>query len=285
MLAFKQVCVGRGKDALLKNAALRIDPGTVTAIVGPAGTGKSVLIDLLLGKRLPDSGNIAVDGVDIEKLPRPILQLYRRRVGVMWQTPHLLPHLTIRENVQIPLELAGAPKNVTDRNVNDLLTRFDIRHLADAFPSALSLSQRMCACIARAVCASPYIVIADDPFALLDVQQTGALKEIFSALSSHGTTLILLLQSEEDAPAKARIVRLQQGVFKERNTAATVHMGSKPAPHRILEEIHDAVTSAIKRDLQGTKTSGTGKKGGPAPRNAKSGGGKKIRVTAIGSGL
>jgi len=168
MILCKRVTKKIDGKAVLSDVTLRIEPKECVCIVGEARAGKTTLFELLLKAQEPTSGSIEVDGVPLTTLPPLILQLYRSRLGVIFQEPRLLLHSTVAENIAFPLEIRGAAQSLIDRRVAELLKRFTLTTLKDQLPGDLSLSERALVGIARAFVASPLILMADEPLQALD---------------------------------------------------------------------------------------------------------------------
>ena len=270
MLALKKVTKSYGSVKVLTAASLAVAPKDCVCIVGDGGSGKSTILKLLVRMEDPTSGTVEVDGIPLEKVPPPILQLYRRRLGIAFQEPALLQQATVEENIALPLELFGAPQNITQRTVTDLLQRLLLTSCAKRTAETLSMSERVLTGIARAAVASPMIMLVDEPLQHLDAKQGKAVTDLFSAMHKRGTTLILFSRTEETARAfGARIITLQKGT----TSSGSLEQSSAHAhtTHRILEETEGKVHSVL--DTKPVQKVGV-------PKNDK-----KIRITSIGSGL
>lgn len=270
MLALKNVSVHRRGSPVLQEASLAVGPKDALCIVGPAGSGKSTVVQLLLRMIDPDGGIVEVDGVPLTAVPPPVLQLYRRRVGVVFDKPVLLQHATIAENIALPLTLAGAPENIIRRNTDDLLTRFSLTNHANAFPCTVSSGQQAAAAFARAVAAAPIILLLDEPFAQMDDAHASVAAELVRTMHRNGTTVIACSRSPETAKVLgARVVELRQQTF---HAAKASQAEQSHEQHRILEE-----EAPAQEEEQVPVHTRVKKSHGAA--------GKKIRVTSIGSQL
>ncbi|UPA22982.1 ATP-binding cassette domain-containing protein [Candidatus Peribacteria bacterium] len=277
MIALKNVSKAYGKKAVLTNLSLRIDPGASLCVLGDSASGKTTLMRLLIRADDPDEGSVDVDGVNIRTLPAPILQLYRRRVGVIYQESVLLNHATVEENVGLPLELLGAPEALIRRNTNDLLKRMNLLSKATLFPQDLSVSERSLVCIARAIITAPMVILADEPLQNLDSAQSNIVIELLTNMRKKGTTLAIF--SREAAVARAfdaTVVHLKNGnTTKQAEPEKAAH--KKPADaHRLLEE-SDEVSAEFSMDIP------DGDSIVPVSHKKTGGGGKRIRITSIGS--
>ncbi len=277
MIALKNVTKTCGQKEVLSNVSLRIDPGVSLSIVGDSGSGKSMLMRLLIRADDPDTGSVEVDGVNIRTLPSPILQLYRRRVGVVFQDPILLQHATIEENLGLPLELLGAPEALIKRNVNDLLKRLNLLSKAALFPEDISLSERSLVCIARALITAPMVILADEPFHNLDTAQIKMVTELLLNMKKKGTTVVIF--SRDAAAGKllqAETVHMKDGKIGKQAEPEKETQKAPMDTHRILEEFNDELTAEFSLD-------DTDSPAVPVSHKKTGGTGKRIRITSIGS--
>jgi ABC-type ATPase involved in cell division len=190
----------------------------------------------------------------------------------MYQEPMLLEHATAAENIALPLELFGAPKQVTDRNTADLLKRLGLTDSANRLAEKLSSSERSLIAIARAVSTSPMIMIADEPLQHLDNKQSKAVVDLFTAMQKNGTTIVLLSRSTDTARAfGARIVTLKNGALSAESGSPSHGTVNSSNTHRILEETEGKIHQVLE-----TK---------PARKVGEPKNDKKIKITSIGSGL
>lgn len=288
MLTLKSVAKSFGERAVLKSASLMLQPKDNVCIVGPSGSGKTTLLQLIVRVSKPTSGSVEVDGVDTKAMPPPILQLYRRRLGIIYQEPVLLTHATVRENIALPLELMGAPIDLINRNTDDLLKRMGLLEVADLLPEELPLGQRSLVGIARALITSPMIIVADEPFAHLDPPSIDIVSQMLLAMQKKGATMISLSRNPETATIlSARTVQLTEG--KLIASKKTAEQKASESQHRILEKSSKKVTTMLDDDPTSSAVAeGKGGLRGAGGKKEKddddSSGGKKIKITSIGSG-
>ena len=195
----------------LDSVDLAIAAGEFLAVVGPSGGGKSTLLHLIAGIDRATSGSIRVGGRDVAALPERELTLYRRReVGVVFQFFNLLPHLTVRENVELPRLLDG--KRDAASRAKELLERVDLARRSDAYPGELSGGEMQRAAIARGLVTGARLLLADEPTGNLDSRHG---EEVLLLLDEvrreRGVTLILATHSEAAARRADRIVELADG--------------------------------------------------------------------------
>jgi len=190
---------------------LDLEPGSVTALTGPSGSGKSTLLHLLGGMDRPDAGTITADQYELTALSRSGLVSYRRTVGFVFQHFALLPALTARDNVLLPV----LPYRVDfDRHVraDQLLDEVGLGGRENSLPSQLSGGQRQRVAIARALMGTPRLVIADEPTGNLDSSTGTDIVDLLLGLrSQRGLTIILGTHDEALATRCDRIVHLRDG--------------------------------------------------------------------------
>lgn len=166
-LAIDALHFRRGSRVILEIDSLSLDAGASCAVLGPSGCGKSTLVHLVAGLLAPDKGCIRVAGHDIHTMPAASRDHFRgAHIGIVFQRLHLLPALTLQQNLQLAGRLAGQPDALS--RIAALLAALGIDHLAGARPSALSQGERQRAAIARAVVHRPALVLADEPTSSLD---------------------------------------------------------------------------------------------------------------------
>ncbi|TCR60346.1 ABC transporter ATP-binding protein [Bosea sp. BK604] len=216
--------LGRGaaRVHILKGVSLSLTAGEATGMVGPSGSGKSTLLMTMAGLERPDSGLVKVAGQDLGQLGEDALAIFRgRRIGIVFQSFHLVPTMTARENVALPLELAGA---------NDAFTRAEaeLRNVGlgarmDHYPAQLSGGEQQRVAIARAVAPDPAILVADEPTGNLDENTGRSIVDLIFALRrERGATLVLVTHDSSLAAACDRTVRLRAGRIEAEADLATV---------------------------------------------------------------
>lgn len=198
---------------VLKGLSLTLHRGERLALTGPSGCGKTTLLNCLGGIDRPDSGNILLLGQDIVQLTADELaSLRRERIGTIFQFFHLLPTLTVRENIEFPLQLLGVPPTIREERSQKLLSRVRLEHRADAFPGALSGGEMQRAAIARALIHQPSLLLADEPTGNLDSQNGANILELLREMTEEtGTSLLLVTHSPEATNICHRILRLRDG--------------------------------------------------------------------------
>lgn len=202
---------GREVVAAVNDVDLEIAPAEFVSVVGPSGSGKSTLLHLAGGLDAPDAGTVWVDGEDVAKLSTAALaRLRRRRVGFVFQFFHLIPNLTVRENVALPMLLDGARR--VDARVDELVERVGLAARGRHLPGELSGGEMQRVAIARALVNRPQLILADEPTGNLD-QSTGA--EILAVLEEQvaqaGAALLMVTHDKAAAGRAHRTLNVVDG--------------------------------------------------------------------------
>lgn len=199
-----------GGALLFEDLDLEVAAGEFVAIVGESGAGKSTLLNALAGLDRADSGSIVIDGTQVGTLDEDALARWRRaRVGFVFQQFHLLPYLTVGENVALPLLLNGVPSAERAARASALLARMGLAGREDRKPGSLSGGEMQRVAIARAVAHRPRLVLADEPTGNLDEANAGeALALLRDAVKGEGAAGLLVTHSETAAAVADRVLRL-----------------------------------------------------------------------------
>ena len=202
---------GAARVHILKDISLNIGHGEAIGLVGPSGSGKSTLLMVMAGLERTDSGRIAVAGEDIGRLDEDALARFRgRNVGIVFQSFHLIPTMTARENVAVPLELAGVAD--AEARAERELAAVGLAERMHHYPAELSGGEQQRVAIARALAPNPSILVADEPTGNLD-EATGKqiVDLLFASHQSRGATLVLVTHDNALAKRCDRVVRLRSG--------------------------------------------------------------------------
>lgn len=204
---------GSGENLVraIDNVNLKIEKGEFIAIVGPSGSGKSTLLHLLGGVDNPSSGKIFIDGNDISKYSSKELALFRRRkVGLIYQFYNLIPNLTVRHNIELPLKLDK--RKINEEALLDTVRKLGIEKKLDSFPSELSGGQQQRVAIARSLIYSPSLVLADEPTGNLDRENSRELIEILKYFNrTLKQTIIVITHDESIALEAERVITIVDG--------------------------------------------------------------------------
>lgn len=203
---------------VLKSVDLHLEPGGFYFLSGGSGAGKSTLMRILSLTKPASGGTVDVFGQRVDSLSHTDLPSIRRKIGLVVQDYHLLDHLTVRENVGLPLKIAGEKTSEIRAKVQELLEWVDIAGHADMYPPTLSGGQKQRAAIARAVIRSPELILADEPTGNLDPALSLKVMYLFQALNKMGTAVLFATHDENlislfDYP----VLHLKDGVLSRRS--------------------------------------------------------------------
>ena len=209
-----------GRLDVLRNVDLAVADGDTLAIVGPSGSGKTTLLVLLAGLEPPFSGSVKLDGHTLGDLDEDALaDLRRDRIGIVFQSFHLVPSLTALGNVALPLEIAGADN--TRARASAMLERVGLAGREDHYPRQLSGGEQQRVAIARALVHQPKLLLADEPTGNLDLHTGETIIDLLFELNADsGSTLVLVTHDEAVAARCQRVVRLHDGSLIEEKSIA-----------------------------------------------------------------
>ena len=197
----------------LDNVNLEIDKGEFVSVMGPSGCGKSTLLNIVGLLDHPDSGTVEIAGRKLAGLSDSKLAAFRNaNIGFIFQNFHLIPSLSVRDNVELPLTYRSTSSAERKRLVGDVLARVGLTHRANHKPSQLSGGQCQRVAIARAIVGDPEIVLADEPTGNLDSVMSAEIMDILRGLNEEsGRTILMVTHNEEQARQTHRIVRFFDG--------------------------------------------------------------------------
>lgn len=203
---------------ILNSVDLEVNRGESVALLGRSGSGKSTLLNLISGIEKAASGRIQVNGQEISTLKEPALTLFRRNhIGFIYQFFHLIPTLTVAENIALGLELNRWSRQAIDTRVEELLKQVGLLDHASRSPDQLSGGEQQRVAIARALAHNPLLLLADEPTGNLDAEVGQEIMSLLQGLvKNQGMTLILVTHSQAVAKSAHRILTLEQGRLAER---------------------------------------------------------------------
>ena len=201
-----------GEVTALRGVSLTVAAGEYVAIVGPSGSGKSTLLTLLGGLDLPSAGSVAILGTSLSALPdQALTRLRLERIGFVFQRFHLLPVLTARENVELPMAEMGVSRATRRARAEELLAYVGLAARAGHRPTQLSGGEMQRVAIARALANRPAILLADEPTGELDAATGREILALFRRLHADGTTLVVVTHDERVTSEANRVVRMLDG--------------------------------------------------------------------------
>jgi len=208
-------CFTKGDETItpLDQVDLNIEAGEFVSLMGPSGTGKSTLLNLISGIDRPDAGTVTVDGVDLTSLSRGQLADWRAsNLGYIFQTHNLIPVLTTYENVELPTLLLKLKASERRQRVELALEAVGLTDRADHYPRQLSGGQEQRVGIARAMVTHPKIVVADEPTGSLDTKTSEQIENLLKRLNQElNITLLMVTHDADTAAIASRMLRLDEG--------------------------------------------------------------------------
>ena len=215
ILEVTNLCKTYGKgDTMVKaldNVSFSVEKGEFVAIIGPSGSGKSTLLHILGGVDVPTKGSVVINQTDISNLDETALAIFRRRqIGLIYQFYNLIPILTVKENLTLPLLLDG--RKPDEKQISALVKRLGLEHRLDHLPNQLSGGQQQRVSIGRALVNNPALMLADEPTGNLDSENS---KEIISLLrqfnKEFNQTVIIITHDEKIANSADRVITIEDG--------------------------------------------------------------------------
>jgi putative ABC transport system ATP-binding protein len=206
---------GQNEVFALNGLSAEIDQGEFLAILGPSGSGKSTLLHILGGLDSPTKGSVIIDGTDISEYSDQKLAKYRSKtVGFVFQSFNLLPALTVRENIEMPVLIDGG--DIDKEYLEEIEKGLEIDDLLKRLPSQISGGQMQRVAIARALANKPSLILADEPTGNLDSEISEKVLSLFlETCRKYGQTLVMITHNEEIATKADRIVRIRDGRIQD----------------------------------------------------------------------
>ena len=186
----------------LHDVSLEIKDGEFVYIIGETGSGKSTMIKILDGEEVPTTGNVFVSDINVGKLKKRRVPLYRRNIGVVFQDYRLLPKKTVFENVAYAMEVVDTPKDKLRPRVREVLKLVGLSDKSNSFPGEISGGQQQRTAIARAIANRPKILIADEPTGNLDPKKSNEIIKLFERINKEEKTTILIVTHDIETVRK-----------------------------------------------------------------------------------
>ena len=216
---------GEGDTAVraLRGVSVDIAPGQLTAVMGPSGSGKSTLMHILAGLDKPTSGSVRIDGTEITTLgDNDLTRLRRKHIGFIFQFFNLLPMLTARDNVLLPMTIAGEKPDPVF--FDELIDRVGLRDRLTHRPAELSGGQQQRVAIARALVSRPTVIFADEPTGNLDSRTSGEILNLMRAsVDDYGQTTVMVTHDARAATMADRVLFLADGEIVKETGQASQH--------------------------------------------------------------
>ena len=191
MIELANAAYSYGGGDILTELNLRLAPGSFHLLTGPSGSGKTTLLRLCYMQLLPSAGNVRIFDTDVRAMSRDQVATTRRRIGIVHQDCQFLDHLSVAENIALPLNVSGRDANAEMDNMNELLSWVGLSGQANSLPPHLSGGERQRAALARAVIMSPDVIIADEPTGNVDWEMALRLLKLLVELNKMGKTILI----------------------------------------------------------------------------------------------
>ncbi|MEM9320035.1 MAG: ATP-binding cassette domain-containing protein [Pseudomonadota bacterium] len=219
MIELSEVSYGYGAKPLFSGANLSLGPGTFHFLTGPSGAGKTTFLRLCYADLLPMQGSVSLFGDVSAGMSRDSIARARQRIGVVHQDCQFLDHLSLRENIGLPLLVAGRDPRLSERNLSELLAWVGLENREAAFPPELSGGERQRAALARAVIMDPDAILADEPTGNVDWDMSIRLLTLLTELHAMGKAILmathdLALIRAAKSRSNARVLRLTGGALQ-----------------------------------------------------------------------
>lgn len=200
----------------LDDVSFEVSKGDFIAVVGPSGSGKSTFLLTLGGMLTPESGKVIIENDSIYDLNYDQRSLIRqKKIGFVFQTHNLIPYLTAKENVQLPLMIAGANKEVQEKKAEELLEKLGLGDRLDHKPSELSIGQQQRVALARVLANNPSIILADEPTGSLDPESRQKVIAFLTDLNKQGKKIIFVTHDLQNISSVKRVYKIDEGCLSQ----------------------------------------------------------------------
>lgn len=212
----KTYMLGKVPVEALRGVNLKVEKGEFLAVLGPSGSGKSTLLNLIGALDKPTDGIVLIDGVDISKLNDNQLADLRRRIGFVFQFFNLIPRLTARQNIELPMAIAGLSRDERIKRAEELLEIVGLRGRMNHKPTELSGGEQQRVAIARALANNPAFLLMDEPTGNIDSKNAMEIIQLVNGLNaSKGVTIIMVTHDQRLASEAKRTVKMLDGLIVE----------------------------------------------------------------------
>lgn len=204
---------GGNQVTALKDVNFAVEDGEYVAIMGESGAGKTTLLNILAALDRPTAGEVLLDGHDITQISEKALSAFRRdHLGFVFQDFNLLDTFSLRDNIYLPLVLAGKPYREMEARLEPIAQRLGITDLLEKYPYEVSGGQKQRAAIARALITRPQLILADEPTGALDSRAAEELLRLFAAINQDGQTILMVTHSVKAASSARRVLFIKDGI-------------------------------------------------------------------------
>ncbi|WP_418745791.1 ABC transporter ATP-binding protein [Frisingicoccus sp.] len=228
---------GANKVQALSNVTFSVEKGEYVAIMGESGSGKTTLLNILAALDRPTSGSVCLDGNELSKIRESKIAEFRRdNLGFVFQDFNLLDTFTLKDNIMLPLVLAGKHYGEMRAKLTPIVQKLGIEGLMGKYPYEVSGGQKQRAAVARALITHPKLILADEPTGALDSKSTDELLELFSKIHEEGQTILMVTHSVKAASHASRVLFIKDGeVFHQ------IYRGSS-SNEELYQKISDTLT-------------------------------------------
>ncbi|MDU7338497.1 MAG: ABC transporter ATP-binding protein [Clostridium sp.] len=228
---------GGNQVEALKNVSFSVEKGEYVAIMGESGSGKTTLLNILAALDKPTSGSVLLDARDFSKIKESQIATFRRdNLGFVFQDFNLLDTFSLKDNVFLPLVLAGTPYREMEQRLQPIAKQLGIAELLNKYPYEVSGGQKQRVAVARALITNPRLILADEPTGALDSKSTDELLHLFSQINHSGQTILMVTHSLKAASHAGRVLFIKDGeVFHQ------IYRGSS-SNETMYQKISDTLT-------------------------------------------
>lgn len=203
---------GGNKVEALKNVNFSVDTGEYVAIMGESGSGKTTLLNILAALDKPTNGTVCLDGQNLSEIRESKIAAFRRdNLGFVFQDFNLLDTFSVKDNIFLPLVLAGRHHTEMEELINPIAAQLEITDILDKYPYEISGGQKQRAAAARALITKPKLILADEPTGALDSRATDELLRLFSKINQSGQTILMVTHSVKAASHASRVLFIKDG--------------------------------------------------------------------------
>lgn len=203
---------GGNQVEALKNVSFSVEKGEYVAIMGESGSGKTTLLNILAALDKPTGGSVLLDARDFSKIRESEIASFRRdNLGFVFQDFNLLDTFSLKDNIYLPLVLAGVPHQEMERRLKPIAEQLGISELLPKYPYEVSGGQKQRAAVARALITNPRLILADEPTGALDSKSTDELLQLFAQINLSGQTILMVTHSVKAACHAGRVLFIKDG--------------------------------------------------------------------------
>ena len=239
---------GGNKVTALQNVNLTVEKGEFVAIMGESGSGKTTLLNIIATLDKPTEGEVLLEGTKMSSIKEKALAQFRReRLGFVFQEFNLLDNFSVRDNIYLPLVLAGLHHSEMEERIKPIAEKLGITPLLEKFPYEISGGQKQRVAVARAVITEPEMVLADEPTGALDSRSTDELLEQFANINKDGQTILMVTHSIKAASTAGRVLFIKDGIVYHQ-----IYRGNE-SNSEFYRRISDSLTALMGDGVQAVK--------------------------------